>query len=110
MRLIGFTFYENDQPPSSEDLAQAWRPYIETCIEAFGPQRSMHLALIRQPRLSISQDQLTVCFDWDLLQVAVQRVSYPPEDVMEHRTAAELSGLAEVIHPQKGDKWRLSLL
>ena len=41
MRLIGFTFYENDQPPSSEDLAQAWRPYIETCIEAFGPQRSM---------------------------------------------------------------------
>ena len=36
MRLIRFTFYENDQPPSSEDLAQAWRPYIETCIEAFG--------------------------------------------------------------------------
>ena len=41
MRLISFTFYENDQPPSSEDLAQAWRPYIETCIEAFGAQRSM---------------------------------------------------------------------
>jgi len=41
MRLISFTFFENDQPPSSEDLAQAWRPYIETCIEAFGAQRSM---------------------------------------------------------------------
>ncbi len=26
---------------SSEDLAAMWRPYIETCIEAFGPQRAM---------------------------------------------------------------------
>jgi predicted TIM-barrel fold metal-dependent hydrolase len=41
MKLVGFTFYENDQPPSSEDLAQAWHPHIETCIEAFGPRLSM---------------------------------------------------------------------
>jgi predicted TIM-barrel fold metal-dependent hydrolase len=41
MKMIGFTFFENTDPPSSEDLAKAWRPYIETCIEAFGPQRSM---------------------------------------------------------------------
>ncbi|HYC00869.1 MAG TPA: amidohydrolase family protein [Candidatus Limnocylindrales bacterium] len=26
---------------SSEQLAQAWKPYIETCIEAFGPTRAM---------------------------------------------------------------------
>ncbi|MEP6394114.1 MAG: amidohydrolase family protein, partial [Alteripontixanthobacter sp.] len=25
----------------SEKLAAMWRPYIETCIEAFGPQRAM---------------------------------------------------------------------
>jgi L-fuconolactonase len=42
MKPIGFTFYENDLPPSSEDLEKAWRPYIETCVEAFGPQRSMY--------------------------------------------------------------------
>ena len=41
MKLSGFTFFDNDQPPSSEDLEKAWRPYIETCIAAFGPQRSM---------------------------------------------------------------------
>jgi len=28
-------------PPSSEELAAAWRPTIETCIAAFGPERSM---------------------------------------------------------------------
>jgi L-fuconolactonase len=41
MKLIGFTFFENEQPPSSQDLEKAWRPYIETCITAFGPQRAM---------------------------------------------------------------------
>jgi L-fuconolactonase len=41
MKLIGFTFFENEQPPSSQDLENAWRPYLETCITAFGPQRAM---------------------------------------------------------------------
>jgi L-fuconolactonase len=41
MKMIGFTFYENPEPPSSQELEKAWRPYIETCIEAFGPQRAM---------------------------------------------------------------------
>jgi L-fuconolactonase len=41
MRINGFGFEEKAEPPSSETLAAAWRPYIETCIEAFGPARSM---------------------------------------------------------------------
>ena len=41
MKLSGFTFFENELPPSSQNLEQAWRPYIETCIAAFGPERSM---------------------------------------------------------------------
>ena len=41
MRMLGFDFFNNPEPPSSEDLAEAWKPYIETCIAAFGPQRAM---------------------------------------------------------------------
>jgi predicted TIM-barrel fold metal-dependent hydrolase len=41
MRLLGFDFHERPKPPSSEQAAAAWRPYIETCIEAFGPERCM---------------------------------------------------------------------
>jgi len=41
MRLLGYDFHERPMPPSSEDAAAAWRPYIETCIEAFGPARCM---------------------------------------------------------------------
>ena len=41
MVSVGFDFHERDLPPSSEDLAAAWRPYIEHCIEAFGVNRCM---------------------------------------------------------------------
>jgi predicted TIM-barrel fold metal-dependent hydrolase len=40
MRLLGCDFHERPLPPSSEEAAMAWRPYIETCIEAFGPERA----------------------------------------------------------------------
>lgn len=41
MRLWGFGFHQQPLPPSSEELATALRPYVETCIEAFGPDRCM---------------------------------------------------------------------
>jgi predicted TIM-barrel fold metal-dependent hydrolase len=41
MCLLGYDFHQRPMPPSSEQLATAWRPYIETCIEAFGPERAM---------------------------------------------------------------------
>ncbi len=41
MHVFGFDFEKQPLPPSSDDLAKAWRPYVETCIEAFGPQRAM---------------------------------------------------------------------
>jgi L-fuconolactonase len=41
MRMFGFTVHTHELPPGSDELAAAWRPYIETCIEAFGPERAM---------------------------------------------------------------------
>ena len=41
MRLFGFDVAAKAMPPSSEQLAALWRPYIETCIAAFGPNRAM---------------------------------------------------------------------
>lgn len=36
-----FDFYTRAEKAGSEELARGWSPYIETCIEAFGPARSM---------------------------------------------------------------------
>ncbi|WP_244540504.1 amidohydrolase family protein [Hyphomicrobium sp. CS1BSMeth3] len=41
MHLLGFDFDKRADPPSSDTLASAWRPYVDTCIEAFGTQRAM---------------------------------------------------------------------
>lgn len=41
MTVCGFGFEKRATRPGSAELAEAWRPYIETCIEAFGAERSM---------------------------------------------------------------------
>jgi L-fuconolactonase len=41
MGVCGFNSFLADPPFSSEQLAAEWRPYIETCIEAFGADRCM---------------------------------------------------------------------
>jgi predicted TIM-barrel fold metal-dependent hydrolase len=37
----GFGFNTRPEPATSAELADAWRPYVETAIEAFGPDRCM---------------------------------------------------------------------
>ncbi len=37
----GWDFHMREVPASSEELAAAWRPYVETCIETFSPDRCM---------------------------------------------------------------------
>ena len=41
MRINGWDFHERADPPSSVDLAAAWKPYVDVCIEAFGASRCM---------------------------------------------------------------------
>jgi predicted TIM-barrel fold metal-dependent hydrolase len=41
MRLSGFGFEQLERAPSSSQLADAWRPWAESCIESFGPGRCM---------------------------------------------------------------------
>jgi L-fuconolactonase len=41
MSIFGFGFHEQSAPPSSQELAETWRRYIDTCIQAFGPARCM---------------------------------------------------------------------
>lgn len=40
----GFSSYLSSPPATSEQLAEEWRPYIETCIEAFGARRCMFIS------------------------------------------------------------------
>ena len=39
MRIAAYDYNQVPAPPSSEQLAAYWRPYIEPCIELFGAER-----------------------------------------------------------------------
>lgn len=41
MRFNGWDYHLDERPPSSDRLAEDWRPEVEACIEAFGPGRAM---------------------------------------------------------------------
>ncbi|WP_225008847.1 amidohydrolase family protein [Novosphingobium percolationis] len=41
MIVCGARWHEAARPPASDVLAEAWRPYVETCIELFGARRCM---------------------------------------------------------------------
>ena len=40
-RPCDWDFHLRDVPPSSEELAAVWRPYVEECIAAFGANGCM---------------------------------------------------------------------
>ena len=42
-RLAAFDYSAAAMPPTSEQLAGYWRPYMETCIDLFGARRCMFL-------------------------------------------------------------------
>lgn len=39
MHQLGFGFHKRAEPPSSEEIAAAIKPYVAACLEAFGPAR-----------------------------------------------------------------------
>jgi len=41
MPVAGFGWEQRDEPPSSEELAEAYQPFFQHCLEAFGPKRCL---------------------------------------------------------------------
>jgi len=41
MRVLGHPFGEGPEPPTSQQLADSWKPYVDVVIEAFGVKRCM---------------------------------------------------------------------
>jgi predicted TIM-barrel fold metal-dependent hydrolase len=52
--LTGSQLHLQATPPSSDDLVDAWRPYMETCLEAFGSSRCMFESNFPQEKPSCS--------------------------------------------------------
>jgi predicted TIM-barrel fold metal-dependent hydrolase len=82
MLYSGWDFHVREQPPSSVELASAWRPYIETCIEAFGPSRCMFESNFPVDKQSCGYGVL-----WNAFKRITQDYSQGEKAVLYHDTA-----------------------
>jgi predicted TIM-barrel fold metal-dependent hydrolase len=86
---FGFDFHLRQAPPSSAELAEAWRPYVETCIEAFGVRRAMFESNFPPDKQSCSY--LTL---WNAFKRITSGASADEKASLFNETATEVYRLA----------------
>ena len=87
-RRCGFTFEDMPTPPTAEELAAAWRPYIETCIEAFGPARCMFESNFPPDQIAGSYRTL-----WNALKLSASRCTAAERSDLFSGTARRVYGI-----------------
>lgn len=85
MPLSGFGFDAQTHRPASFQLATAWRPVIETCIEAFGPSRCMFESNFPPDRVSYSY-----CAGLNAMKRLAARAGSDEKDDLFWRTASRV--------------------
>jgi len=89
--INGLGFNERAEPPSSEMLATALRPYVETCIEAFGASRSMFESNFPVDKVSYSYPVF-----WNACKVLTRGASSAEKATLFAGTAAQFYRLNAV--------------
>ncbi len=92
MRLPGFGLEDGALPPSSEELAQAWKPYIEHCIELFGPTRCMF-----QSNFPVDKGGYAYPVGWNAFKRLAAGASAAEKTDLFWRTAARVYRLDEAL-------------
>lgn len=77
---------------SSETLAAMWRPYIETCIEAFGPERAMFESNYPVDKWGASYNVL-----WNTFKRLAHGASEAEKHALFAGTAARFYGIEDVL-------------
>jgi L-fuconolactonase len=85
MLYCGWDFHLRDIAPGSAELADAWRPYIEACIEAFGPKRCM-----MESNFPVDKQSCGYAVLWNALKRITQGCSASEKAALYHDTAARV--------------------
>jgi L-fuconolactonase len=88
MALFGFDFHAGDAPPDSGKVAEAIRPYVETCIELFGPARCMF-----ESNFPVDKGCFSYGTIWNAYKRIAARLSDEHKAALFHDTAARVYGL-----------------
>jgi L-fuconolactonase len=85
MAVSGFGFELAETPPDSQTLAAAWRPYIETCIEAFGAERCMF-----ESNFPVDKGSCSYTILWNAFKRLTSGASAAEKAALFHDTAARV--------------------
>jgi predicted TIM-barrel fold metal-dependent hydrolase len=89
MPFLGFPTFYSTPSASSETLAKEWKPYIETCIEAFGANRCMF-----ESNFPVDSGSCTYPVLWNALKRVAQGYSAAEKTALFSGTAARVYRLA----------------
>jgi len=90
----GFPFYMRPEPVGYAELAEAWKPYVETVLEAFGPDRCMAESNFPNDGRSCGFVPL-----WNALKFIVRDHSPEEKAALFHGTAIKVYRMADVKVP-----------
>lgn len=83
MRMSGFGFDLLERPPSSADLAEAWRPWMEAAIEAFGTDRCMF-----ESNFPVDKGSCSYALCWNAFKRIAEGAGQAEKDDLFWRSAA----------------------
>lgn len=88
MLMAGFDFHDRALPPTSDELAEAWGPYIRKSIEIFGASRCM-----LESNFPVDKGTTSYCVLWNAYKKAVAERSDAEITSVMSATANRVYGL-----------------
>ena len=85
MTVFGFGFEHREVPPTGEDLAQAWQPYIMSCIEAFGPDRCLF-----ESNFPVDKQSCSYTAQWNAYKLATRSLTAGERDLLFRGSACRV--------------------
>jgi L-fuconolactonase len=92
MRLPGFGFETRPRAPSSLELAEAWRPWMEYCIEVFGAARCMF-----ESNFPVDKGGYAYAVGWNAMKRIVASASAEEKADLFWRSAARFYRLPDFV-------------
>ena len=82
MVLNGYQFENQQLPPSSNELANEWKPFFETTIDAFGSERCMFESNFPVDKASVSYQVL-----WNAYKKLTRQLTEEEKNDLFYQTA-----------------------
>jgi L-fuconolactonase len=92
MQLSGFGFERRPFPPSSRELSEAWRPWVETCIEIFGSRRCMF-----ESNFPVDKASYSYVIGWNAMKRLTAGASSEQKEDLFWRSAARFYRLQVIL-------------